>query len=57
MKIRRKRKSDDPPVYRLDPSIRLCPNFNYGSMALFPTAEPGEMGFIVEDNCPEEHMQ
>ncbi len=54
MKRRRPRKGE---CFRLDPSIRLCPNFDSSSMALFPVAEPGEMGFIVVDNFPEEHIQ
>ncbi len=49
--------SDTPPVYRLDPSIRLCPNFDKSSMALFPVPEPGEMGMRVLDNITEEHIQ
>ncbi len=55
MKRKRVRKAE---CFRLDPSIRLCPNFDASSMALFPIAEKGrEMGFVVEDNFPEEHIQ
>ncbi len=50
------KKEKEPKVYRLDPSIRLCPNFDYASMALFPIAEPGQMGMRVQDNCAEEHI-
>ncbi len=57
MKKRLPRKEKDVPVYRLDPSIRLCPNFDESSIALFPVADPGEMGMRVVDNCPEEHIQ
>ncbi len=50
------KKKPEIKVYRLDPSIRLCPNFDYSSMALFPIARPGEMGMRVQDNCAEEHI-
>lgn len=43
------------PVLRLDPEKRLCPQFDTTGIALFPTAEQGEMGFRVLDNCCEEH--
>ncbi len=43
--------------FRLDPSVRLCPAFDASSMALFPVADEDEMGFVVKDNFPEEHMQ
>ncbi len=42
---------------RLDPSVRLCANFDSAGLALYPIAEPGEMGFVVVDNFPEEHIQ
>jgi len=45
------------PVLRLEPEKRLCPLFDQDSIALFPTAEPGEMGFRVLDNACEEHIQ
>ena len=45
------------PVLRLEPQRRLCPLFDQDSIALFPTAEPGEMGFRVLDNTCEEHIQ
>ncbi len=57
MKIRRKRKDKALPVPRLDPSVRLCANFDSAGLALYPIAEPGEMGFVVVDNFPEEHIQ
>jgi hypothetical protein len=41
---------------RLDPQKRLCPRFDEESIALYPIAQPGEMGFRVVDNCAEEHM-
>ena len=41
---------------RLDPERRLCPQFDSVSIALFPVADRGEMGFRVLDNCCEEHI-
>ena len=41
---------------RLDPSKRLCPNFDETSIALYPVADRGEMGMRVVDNCAEEHI-
>ncbi len=55
--MKKQKISKDPPVYRLDPSIRLCPNFDNATIALFRVAEPGEMGFRVVDNFTEEHIQ
>jgi len=46
-----------PSVPRLDPSERLCPQFDEESIALFPLAGPEEMGFRVLDDCCEEHIQ
>ena len=41
---------------RLNPEARLCPRFDAVSIAKFPVADPGEMGFRVVDNCAEEHI-
>ena len=41
---------------RLDPQKRLCPRFDEESIALYPIAQPGEMGFRVVDNFAEEHI-
>ena len=41
---------------RLNPKARLCPKFDEKSIALFPVAEPREMGVRVVDNCAEEHI-
>ena len=41
---------------RLDPQTRLCPRFDEESIALYPIAQPGEMGFRVVDNFAEEHI-
>ena len=41
---------------RLSPPLRLCARFDPDSIALFPVAEPGEMGMRVLDNCAEEHI-
>jgi hypothetical protein len=44
------------PDLRLDPSKRLCPQFDSTGIALFPVADRGEMGIRVVDNCCEEHI-
>ncbi len=41
---------------RLDPSKRMCPKFDDESIALFPVADPEDMGMRVLDNCAEEHI-
>lgn len=41
---------------RLDPQARLCPKFDETSIALFPVADPEEMGIRVVDDCAEEHI-
>jgi len=38
---------------RLNPQLRLCARFDDVSIAEFPVAAPGEMGFRVVDNCAE----
>lgn len=42
---------------RLNPQLRLCARFDDTSIAEFPVAAPGEMGFRVVDNCAEENIQ
>ena len=39
------RRRDRTPVLRLEPEKRLCPVFDPVTIARFPVAEPGEMGF------------
>ena len=51
--MRSKKKTVD---LRLNPEARLCPKFDATSIALFPVAEPEEMGMRVLDNCAEEHI-
>ena len=41
---------------RLDPEQRLSPKFDSASIAKFPVAKPGKMGFRVVDNAAEEHI-
>ncbi len=53
-KNREKQKDINP---RLDPETRLAPRFDSTGIALFPVAEPGEMGFRVLDDFTEEHIQ
>ena len=45
-----------PEDLRLSPELRLCNKFDPDSVAVFPVAQPGEMGVRVVDNCAEEHM-
>lgn len=44
------------PALRLEPEKRLCPIFDAETIATFPVAQPGEMGFRVVDNFCEEHI-
>lgn len=49
-------KSDEMPVLRLEPEKRMCPIFDPVTIAKFPVAAPGEMGYRVLDNFCEEHI-
>ena len=42
---------------RLNPAQRIASKFDETSIARFPIAKPGEMGFRVLDNCAEENIQ
>lgn len=53
-KNREKQKDINP---RLDPETRLAQRFDSVTIAKFPIAEPGEMGFRVLDDFTEEHIQ
>jgi hypothetical protein len=46
----------DMPPLRIEPEKRICPAFDPVSAAVFPVAEPGEMGMRVLDNFCEEHI-
>ncbi|MBQ6987061.1 MAG: hypothetical protein IJR48_03510 [Oscillibacter sp.] len=48
---------DKTPVLRIEPEKRLCPLYDPETIARYPVAEPGEMGFRVLDNFCEEHIQ
>lgn len=50
-------RSDEFPVLRLEPEKRMCPIFDPDSIAKFPVAPPGEMGYRVLDNFCEEHIE
>ncbi|MBD5148597.1 MAG: hypothetical protein HDT19_07465 [Oscillibacter sp.] len=50
-------KSDDMPFLRLEPEKRMCPIFDPDTIAKFPVADPGEMGYRVLDNFCEEHIE
>ena len=41
---------------RLDPEQRLCPKFDFASIATFPVAPEGAMGVRGVDDCAEEHQ-
>ena len=41
---------------RIAPEKRLASKFDAASIAEFPVAEPGKMGFRVLDDCAEEHQ-
>ena len=53
---RKKRRGRSDSI-RLDPEKRLAPKFDSASIAKFPVAEPGKMGFRVLDDRAEEHIQ
>ena len=52
-KKKTKRESD---CLRIAPEKRLASKFDAASIAEFPVAEPGKMGFRVLDDCAEEHQ-
>jgi hypothetical protein len=52
-----KKKAGAMEEIRTDPEERLCPRFDSVGIAMFPVADPGEMGFRVLDDCTEEHIQ
>ena len=56
-KKKQKRRAAPEENPRLDPETRLAPRFDSASIALYPIAEPGEMGFRVLDDVTEEHIQ
>ena len=41
---------------RISPEKRICPSYDYLSIASYRVASPGKMGFRVVDNCAEEHI-
>lgn len=62
MRMKKDRRSvnsrdDGKPNLRLEPEKRMCPIFDPDSIAKFPVAAPGEMGFRVLDNFCEEHIE
>lgn len=58
MSKKKKRRELPPPENpRLDPEQRLASKFDSASIAKFPVAKPGEMGFRVLDDFTEEHIQ
>ena len=57
MRYVRSHRKDKTPVLRLEPEKRLCPLFDPVTIAEFPVAAPGEMGYRVLDNFCEEHIE
>ncbi len=49
-------RADEMPCLRLEPEKRMCPIFDHVTIAKFPVAAPGEMGYRVLDNFCEEHI-
>lgn len=45
-----------PDDFRVNPEEVLNHKFDQTSIAMFPIAEPEEMGMRVLDNCAEEHI-
>ena len=41
---------------RLNPEERVCPKFDQTAIAMFPVADPDDMGMRVLDDCAEEHI-
>lgn len=46
-----------PDCFRVNPEMRLCSQFDSWSMKVSGIPDPGKMGFLVQDNFPEEHIQ
>lgn len=40
-----------------NPEAKPCPKFDEKGIALYEVGSPKEMGFIVVDNCTQEHIQ
>lgn len=40
-----------------NPQAKLCPQFDEKGIALYELPTPQDMGFIVVDNCAQEHIQ
>ncbi len=57
MSKKKKQKAEPSDSLRLDPETRLAPRFDSVSIARFPIAAPGEMGFRVLDDFTEEHQK
>lgn len=41
---------------RINPEKRICPSFDYLSIAEYRVADPKSMGIHVVDNCAHEHI-
>ena len=55
-KAKKKQRIEPTDNLRLNPEARLASKFDSATIAKFPVAKPGEMGFRVLDDCAEEHQ-
>ena len=53
---KKKQKQRESDCLRIAPEKRIASKFDAASIAKFPVAEPGKMGFQVLDDCAEEHQ-
>ncbi len=53
---KRKKAKQESDCLRIAPEKRLANKFDAASIAKYPVADPGKMGFRVLDDCAEEHQ-
>ena len=53
---KKKKANRDSDCLRIAPEKRIASKNDAASIAGFPVAEPGKMGFRVLDDCAEEHQ-
>ena len=53
---KKKKPSPASDCLRIAPEQRIACKFDAASIAKFPVAEPGKMGFRMLDDCAEEHQ-
>ena len=54
MEVKKAKRESD--CLRIAPEERIASKFDAASIAKFPVAKPGKMGFRVLDDCAEEHQ-